>query len=61
MKSRWRRVGWGRRQSVLHQEVTQRHSRIPCIQVVPSRTCQEQPEGMVSPGLFPSLRGHSTL
>lgn len=45
----------------LHQEVTQRHSRVPCIQAVPSRTQQEQPEGVASPGFFPSHRRHSTL
>lgn len=54
-------MGWGRYQYILHQEVTQRCSKVPYIQAVPSRTYQEQPEGVVGPGVFPSHRGHSTL
>lgn len=49
-------MGWGRCQYILHQEVTQRCSRVTCIQFVPSRTHQQQPEGMAGPGLFPSQR-----
>lgn len=54
-------MGWERYQYVLHQEVTQRCSKVPFIQAVPSRTYQEQPESVASPGLFPNHRVHSTL